>query len=308
MVISHPATLSGTGKPHRRQTSSIQLVDPSTFMSQANKIMSSLSRVSEQPQAQGPSPSEVIHSHENVPALPYGPNQPFTQNPDQDIRKVPVDELAYPINAVIRPAEISTHTHGAPNLANLSDFSGSLGVHESPAAAATHPNTHADTLVGLGIEGIDTQTTCANADFQPTDVTSLKAEQCKGGTIESTILSQGPIDTHFVEEGKVLVDGVRYIPESELLQKLDLKEALVTAFKDIDSRVSSSQKSDSERVDSKRVPVKQLESKPGIQLSLISTTSMSSNVVQSIIKANPFSPREPIPPAGTADKAPQSSP
>ncbi|KAK4944250.1 hypothetical protein LTR10_016363 [Elasticomyces elasticus] len=279
---------AGLSRPPARKTAIVgqPLVDPSTFMSSVTKLISPGPKVAEPVQAQGSLATSAV-----VAQAPPSPSSAPTINVNistDAIRKVPVTEFSFPLSGALAPGHVSTHTDGEPSPAALSGFSPSAESQAAPQVADV--DALADALVGLGIEG-------ASVNDPPTvEKQYLTATSPMDTASQSDSLMDSPVPediaAHVLVTSKdksvVVIDGVRYVQEAELLA---LKGYLEKPDKDVDTghrmNVSPLVSPATNTLDPSSNQIR--------AESLLSSSDVAaSSMAMPSVKSNPFSPREPV--------------
>ncbi|EXJ77695.1 hypothetical protein A1O3_09924 [Capronia epimyces CBS 606.96] len=293
-IASSPVSRVGS-LPSRQAYTGFLSSDSSAFVSSATKYFATFSNT-QQAQQENTNVSSVVAAQETQPSTKDTSQQLPTAARDNDaIRKIPVSEFAFPVNAALAPPQMSTHTDGAPSPEALSGFSASAKSHaplsgQSSIHEEQAQNSNAVTcdLIGLGIQDIDDGLAQKQADCSsPNNVAGLASD---GGSImDSPIIDNMNNDVLVAGKGKVvIINGIRYVPESDLLA---LKLSLTTAITKPDITINTDHVLESKDI----VSAIASSSPPSkTQQSSASDPPSSSNISQSVVKANPFNPREPI--------------
>ncbi|KAI1616734.1 hypothetical protein EDD37DRAFT_645452 [Exophiala viscosa] len=263
------------------------LVDPSTFMSSVMKLISPGPKATEPVQAQ-----VNLTTSATVTQGPPPPSSAPTNSVDTNIdtiRKVPVTEFSFPLSGTLAPGHVSTHTDGEPSPAALSGFSPSAAS-QAPVPQIADVDALADALVGLGIEGapvnkpstVDTQFLTATS---PVDASSQS-----GSLMDSPVPEDVAADVLVADNDKnvVVINGVRYVQESELL-------ALKGSLKNPDTTVDAGPHLHvSPLVSPAATTLDPLSNQIRTESLLPSCEVESSRMAKSTGMMNPFSPREPV--------------
>jgi hypothetical protein len=188
---------------------------------------------------------EAQHSSttvKNSPATQQRPGSTLNGIEEETrIRKVPVEELAFPAQGVLAPGLISTHTDGAPSSAALSGLSLSVSAAPSPIVNNCSDNT---LLVGLGIQNASTAEPASllhgDVDERTSTKTVAPKERVMADLIDSPITDSGLANAlPAAADGIKVIDGKRYVPESKYLDLKRLLEQLRPADSELDKAFKS---------------------------------------------------------------------
>ncbi|EXJ86144.1 hypothetical protein A1O1_06514 [Capronia coronata CBS 617.96] len=251
--------------------------DPSAFVASATQFFARAAK-NQQAQPENTNTLATFAAQASEPDTRVTSEKSYPQDPS--IRKVPVSEFAFPGNAALAAPDTSTHTDGIASSTALSGFSPSTGSRETPLVPSSVQDAVTGDLIGLGIR---------NADVGGrTQAVVTGSSPHNGSIMDSPILDDVNNDVLVAGRGKVIViNGIRYVPESELLA---LKQTPTTslATRDDPDANRALEGNNSVSITAKLSP----QSRAG-QLSTSDPRS-SSNVSRSALGANPFNPREPI--------------
>lgn len=256
------------------------LADPSTFMSSVTQLISSASTAKEQVQAPVDLPTSAV-VEQAPPPLSSGP----TESGIDTIRKVPVTEFSFSLSSALAPGNVSTHTDGAPSPAALSGFSPSA-VSQAPAPQVADM----DALVGLGIHGAHLDNPSSVDDQYLKSTSPVDAASQSGSLMDSPVPEDVAADVLVAnkDEKVMVINGVRYVPESELLALQGSMDKLQ------DAADTGTQLIAIPLVPTANNLVTPSNEKTGDGPLRTVSSVASGSVIKPAGKINPFSPREPV--------------
>ncbi|KIW18616.1 hypothetical protein PV08_02905 [Exophiala spinifera] len=278
-----------------RPRSAVPLADASTFMSLATNIIASRSQSKSEKSSAG-----AVSSGSAAPIME---TQAKTEQEDKEsvadfghdepgIRKVPIAEFSFSASAALAGTQLSTHTDGAPSSTVLSSISPSVGS-EQPVKD-TNIFEASKALVGLGISGASLgNITSTKPNVPPSPLpTGVSSENRSllDSPIPEDMGSAVLVASKRREKGVVVIDGVRYIPESRLLA---LEESIKKGETSLHDYPREPQAHDEAAL---------IKSKLQTPTLMVPSYEPASTVTKVSTKAvNPFQPRDPAP-EGTSDQ------
>ncbi|KAK6375991.1 hypothetical protein LTS17_007241 [Exophiala oligosperma] len=231
--------------PRLRSRQCVPLVDASTFMSSATNMLASRPQSKMQESPAGTSLSNTaaapVLETQADPRQEGGGIVTQSAHNESAIRKVPVTEFSFSADAALANTQVSTHTDGAPSSAVLSGF--------SPAAESerlvkdANGSQFGTPLVGLGIQGPGFEKITSTKPSLPPSPLPTGLSSQNGSLLDSPILEDMGGSVLVADKSKekevVVIDGVRYIPESRLLAfKQSIEKRAITIREDPLSPVS----------------------------------------------------------------------
>lgn len=210
------------------------------------------------------------------------------------IQEVSFGKCSSPVNGKLGPDQESAPTDSAPRPGEISGISASAEVH-LPVSKEEDSN-QAEDLIGLGIEGLVFNNDLLTVE-NPAHLTSATGSSPHHGSLlDSPVpdnIGSGVLvaDTYKTE----VIDGVRYVPEKEML-------AWKNKFEDLLKQSDSTARISPEPVASFTESAKEPDANDPLTANA-NTLSIESNTA---VKVNPFSPREPVLPPTGVDTAVQS--
>lgn len=283
-----------------RPRNAVPLVDASTFMSRATNIMASRSQSKTQETLAGTSLSDTASPIIETPANPQQEaGDKVTKSPHSEpgIRKVPVAEFTFSATTALATTQTSTHTDGAPSSAALSGFSPS--VESERPVKGTNVFQHVAPLVGLGIQGAGLENVTSTRPSLPPSPLPTGLSSDTGSLLDSPILEDMSgsvlVANKSNEKDVVVIDGIRYIPESRLLAlKQSIKKHGISLRDDARSPVAQEE-----------VPLikPELPTRP-VMAARNEPASTVANVSTKVV--NPFEPRDLAPEEASDQVVPQA--
>ncbi|KAL2427445.1 hypothetical protein ABEF95_000172, partial [Exophiala dermatitidis] len=287
-----PQARSATGNaraqnlPSRPSYSGALSADPSLFLSQATQYSGSLPQSNLQGRQENNNipvsakPTQAGHhvASEQYLTINYGGGR---------VRKVPFSLSAVPANATLAPRDLSTHTDGVSSQAALSGFSASsVKTEQLPVSV----NVTED-LIGLGIQdeagGVGLQ------DYNGVSPqVGMSDSVSQNGSLLDSPIPEGTSNNILVagKDKVVLINGVRYVPEAEVLAlKESLSETVAKPDKAADGAEAAARGTTIPKP-AHAGPVSEPEQMPAAE------PAASNSISRATLRTNPFQPRESIAP------------